>query len=842
MGGQICSRECRIRPTLTWQYRIMPEVPSNMQQGLANLELEARNSQGHRVSSASTVSSMQSPYVEQNRTSLQRPSLPGFTASYEHTNASAYQNINKDQYGGAEQGQDSPKFNPFPKLRNPGPNVPLSDEDKEEVLERARPLVLKATDPEMQLAWAQDALSWVEVASQNSNREQSGGQPARSNTPKVEHQLRVDALNIVEFLAGQQHPKAEFMKGWWLEFGKFGYRVDKKEAFLGYRRAAEKGYARAEYRIGMQYESSNNLAKAVEHYQKGVALKDSASNYRLGMMTLLGQHGMQQDYHRGVDLVRFAADTADENAPQGAYVYGMLLARELPNINVPDQFLPFDLNLGALFIEKAAYLGFAKAQLKMAQAYELCQLGCEFDPALSLHYNALAARQGEAEADMAISKWFLCGYEGVFEKNEELAFTYARRAAQTKMATAEFAMGYFYEIGMYVPVDIRESEIWYQKAAEHGNKDAVQRIDSIKKNNTLTKDHQQVAISRIKSQYGSQRGARPDRFRQKPAPMGAMAEEEVSMPDSRYSYAGAGAASLRPDKNLPPRPGSSAPYPDDDAHIPGASNSFNNQSLRPKSSSGPQADRPSSAFGVRPAQQAKTDTGNKLMTPPPLEGRRPQTSAGSMQVPGSLGSNPSARERVTSTGWEPQLPAKYREPSPNRAPTLPPIDLGRPANFDQVVSSRLQKPLPPNMNKPHPSPPMPSAGYETNPYTQQASQQSYNTAIPRRDPAGNQYSRPERGSSMTPVMSPPIVSQPQINQPRPESMTPQGPHRASPRPSQHTMSSQSADSRPPSVAPSVALGASSGPPKKQGPSTFEAMGIPSAKAESDCVSVPFQTT
>ena len=84
---------------------------------------------------------------------------------------------------------------------------------------------------------------------------------------------------------------------------------------------------------------------------------------------------------------------------------------------------------------------FQRAQLKMGTAYELCQLGCDFNPALSLHYNALAARQGEAEAEMAISKWFLCGHEGVFEKNEELAYEYAKRAAASGLGTAEFAIG-----------------------------------------------------------------------------------------------------------------------------------------------------------------------------------------------------------------------------------------------------------------------------------------------------------------------------------------------------------------------------------------------------------------
>lgn len=37
-------------------------------------------------------------------------------------------------------------------------------------------------------------------------------------------------------------------------------------------------------------------------------------------MTLLGQHGQQQDYYRGMELIRFAAETADDNFPQGAYV------------------------------------------------------------------------------------------------------------------------------------------------------------------------------------------------------------------------------------------------------------------------------------------------------------------------------------------------------------------------------------------------------------------------------------------------------------------------------------------------------------------------------------------
>ena len=37
-------------------------------------------------------------------------------------------------------------------------------------------------------------------------------------------------------------------------------------------------------------------------------------------MTLLGQHGQRLDYAQGLNLIKYAAETADENAPQGAYV------------------------------------------------------------------------------------------------------------------------------------------------------------------------------------------------------------------------------------------------------------------------------------------------------------------------------------------------------------------------------------------------------------------------------------------------------------------------------------------------------------------------------------------
>lgn len=243
----------------------MPEVPENMQDNLAHLEQEA--SGPGRMASQRAIPQYAQPQFPSRNSSMT-------PQGYAPDNGGYHQNQVPSSAGPVE----PPNFTAFPVLRNPPPNVPPSDEQREANLEQGRVAVLGANDPEMQLAWAQDALSYVEVAMQNELRLSVVQQP-RPRTPHIEHQLKADAINIVSFLADQRHPRAEFIRGMWLEFGKFGFRVDKKEAFRSYSRAADKGYARAEYRMGMQFESSNEPLKAIKHYENGVRLGDSASYY-----------------------------------------------------------------------------------------------------------------------------------------------------------------------------------------------------------------------------------------------------------------------------------------------------------------------------------------------------------------------------------------------------------------------------------------------------------------------------------------------------------------------------------------------------------------------------------
>ncbi|CAO1602744.1 hypothetical protein XANCAGTX0491_006345 [Xanthoria calcicola] len=814
--------------------RLMPEVPDNIQDNLARLELDGTPTQANRLSGLRSPS----PLAE----------MPGAAGQQSrHSSVSTLSNMNEPasfsklskQVPAPGAALDSPSFSPFPRLEQRPPNVPPSDEEKEAILEDARLPVLNSTDPEMQLTWAQDALAYVEIAAQDAAKV-FDRQSARSQTPRTEHQLRVDAINVVSFLADQHHPKAEFMRGMWLEFGKFNFRMDKKEAFRCYSRAASNGYARAEYRMGMQFESSNDPGKALIHYLRGVDAGDSASSYRLGMMTLLGQHGQQLDYIRGVDLIRKAAETADENAPQGAYVFGMLQARELKQISVPDPVLPMDLVAARLHIEKAAYLGFAKAQTKMGGAYELGQFGCDFDPALSLHYNALASRQGEPEADMAISKWFLCGQKGLFDKSDELAFVYAERAAQTGLPTAEFAMGYFYEIGIHVRLDLNQSKTWYSKAADHGYAEALGRLEGISRSNTLSKkDHQDIAIARIRSTHGSQRKPRADRIKaneKMPTIPDSIQDIPVFHPTKPYPEDRGTYPSISAAAGNMQRPVSTAPYPED--------NEFGvKPGLRPSNTS--TYSNPNLRVGrdIRPASVAPVASApmNGGMVPPSFAQMRPPRSfssqdnfaggrgrgmaphAGGSGMPGSAGyRQPSSGMNNVQRMGSPGLPVM---------PQLPSIDIGFSAPLDLAGADRRGRLQKAGNRSPAgfgPSPgPGPSSG--SRPLLAQATQ------APSGKPPPERY--------------PPSVPDTQSSTRQPRTSSPNRHPGSRPGSSHGNQSAGGFNTRPPnspslpplppkgsamdSPAPTSPSSSTSRPGK--GPKTFDEMGVPAQKQKDECI-------
>ncbi|KAF8268916.1 hypothetical protein EI94DRAFT_1771417 [Lactarius quietus] len=257
-------------------------------------------------------------------------------------------------------------------------------------------------------------------------------------------------------------------------------------AFRDYERAARAGYSTAWFKIGRDYENFGDSQHAKDCYERGIRNNNESCLYRMGMAHLVGQLGLPANTEVALPLLQRAATLATVDSPQPAYVFGLLLLGEFSHASVPPHlFTPLippgssrD-NEARRHLERAAYLNFAAAQYKLGHAYEFAQPPFPFDALLSVQYYSLASQQGEIEADMALSKWFLCGSEGAFDKDESLAFTFAEKAARKGLPSAEFAMGYYVEVGVGGPKDIEAARKWYERASQHGNADATERLAAL---------------------------------------------------------------------------------------------------------------------------------------------------------------------------------------------------------------------------------------------------------------------------------------------------------------------------------------------------------------------------
>ncbi|KAL9057861.1 MAG: hypothetical protein Q9162_002091 [Coniocarpon cinnabarinum] len=791
--------------------RVNPGMPNQIQTNLAQLDLN--NSEAQAQGFRPGPQSPQSAYTP----SVYTVSSAGSAPTPQPRPASQSQSSN----------QQEPNFSGIPRLPFRTDNVPESADERGERLERDRVPILGSSNFEDQIGWATDALNYVDVSAEQ-DRRLSPIQRPRPSTPPAERQLKQDALGIVNHMANQSHPRALFLQGMWYEFGKFGFPEDKRQAFNCFSKSAQLNYPRAEYRMGMQFEATGNPGTALQHFRTGEAAGDSACCYRMGMVYALGQLGQPQDQQHAIQLIRHAADTADDNAPQGAYVYGMLQAKDLPQLDVPDHLLPQNLDSARYYIEKSALLGFCKAQLKMGSAYEVASLHCEFNPLLSIHYNALAARQGEPEAEMALSKWFMIGHEGVCSISHELSYKYAQRAALSGLPAAEFAMGYFHEIGWFVNKDIENARAWYDKAAKDGSKEAGDGLRRLNSTGALSmQDHNNIAVSRIKSVHGSQRGNRPPRLKQRAA---------QQLPPIQDEYGRA---------TPPPRTTSAAPYPTDDSGQAHAAAYASSQvsmpgNVPPPNSSHGSPPPPNGGYGPALGQRpvpAPSPLGTHAGMGSPVPPRPEYSSPG---PGGPYGHGPPPPLRQPQSAMDMSSGRHYGNQAPSRMSSMPNVaGTGTPPPQGGAYPPRPPKePMHPGLPPQGQARPNVQPPYAPQP--QRPGQAGRPSPAPGSRPSfDNRPSQPPMTG--TPGPSAPGMLRPQSNQAtgaRPPSR-PGSSHSAAPSRAQGRTPPPSNHPGPSSPAPGQKTGANRPPmqsrPSGTGPKTFEQMGLPPAKSEGECV-------
>ena len=261
--------------------------------------------------------------------------------------------------------------------------------------------------------------------------------------------------NILE-LANEEDVFAQASAAWGYREG-YGTAVDHVEAVKWVRKAAEQGFARAQYDLGLMYEFGHGVErsyeKAVEWYQKAAEQGAARAQGLLGEMYYYGRGVEQSD----VKAAEWVLKVAEQGLAMAQNILGVMYAN---GTGVEQSY-----KKAVEWYLKAAEQGDADAQFKLGVMYE-DGTSVEQSYEKALEWLQKAAEQGFARAQYSLG----CMYDKgtVVEQSYEKAAKWYLKAAEQGLARAQNHLGNMYRNGRGVEQSDEKAAEWFLKAAEQG--------------------------------------------------------------------------------------------------------------------------------------------------------------------------------------------------------------------------------------------------------------------------------------------------------------------------------------------------------------------------------------
>lgn len=326
-----------------------------------------------------------------------------------------------------------------------------------EYVEQYRQRIKDDPDPEAHFLYAKYLIEAAKNVGANAKDQRA--------VKKYRDNLIQESLKVIRRLAtqGQAYDEAQFFLANCHGTGMLGLQVDHERAYHLYLQAAKQNHPAASYRVAVCNEigagTRREPQRAFAFYRKAASLGDTAAMYKLGVILMRGSLGEQPNPREAVGWLKRAAEQADEDNPHALHELAMLY--EDPR----NGMVPFDPVYAKDLYTRAGQLGYTHSQYKLGQVYEYGALTCPVDPRRSIYWYTKAAEKSHSEAELALSGWYLTGSEGVLKQSDSEAYLWARRAANKGLNKAEYAVGYYAEVGIGVKQDMEFAKRWYMRAA-----------------------------------------------------------------------------------------------------------------------------------------------------------------------------------------------------------------------------------------------------------------------------------------------------------------------------------------------------------------------------------------
>lgn len=266
--------------------------------------------------------------------------------------------------------------------------------------------------------------------------------------------------------------------------GGLGLALSRERAFSLYIHASKQNHVESTYRAAVCYEigvgTRKDYTRAMVYYRKAANLSHIGSMYKLAVILLRGYCGQVVNTREAITWLQRAASLANSQNPHALYVLAMFqFTKEFSD----DPALISDSSYALELLHESAQLEYLPSQVKLGELYEIGG-PVEVDDALSIYWYSKAAEQGNADAALALSSWYLTGSSGILPQSDREAYLWARKAASSQFADRWTIAKAYFLVGIYVDKRIgisntstEDAKIWFKRSAALGHKGAVEMID-----------------------------------------------------------------------------------------------------------------------------------------------------------------------------------------------------------------------------------------------------------------------------------------------------------------------------------------------------------------------------
>lgn len=286
---------------------------------------------------------------------------------------------------------------------------------------------------------------------------------------------KAEAFSWWKKAAEEGYAEAQFVIGRFYSDG-IGVNKDEKEAFAWWKKAADQDYDFAQICVGRCYYYGTGTTKDDEksmfYYGK---IKSNTQSYiwlfkdsqedNTAALICLGNLKYNSD-EKKYTAVRYYKKAAELGNSVAMYKLGECYYNGKGGV---DQ----DYKEAVEWYKKAIEQGNVLAQNALGECYTEGR-GVEQDYEKAVEMFKKAAEQGAAVAQLNLGKRYIKG-QGV-EKDFEKAFEWCKKSAEQGYADAQWGIGFCYYEGWHIEQDFTKAIKWLQKAAEQGHRSAIYEL------------------------------------------------------------------------------------------------------------------------------------------------------------------------------------------------------------------------------------------------------------------------------------------------------------------------------------------------------------------------------